>query len=150
TPREAAPVRFPLSASQRALVARVPASAEGFALVPAAALLHRKLIANPVTRDAVERWTDEHPIPHPWLLGGADAVVWKTEKQTSYAVRLDAFRAFLVRLWLMSSTNIEGRWDGSVFVIGASGAPMDARSLDDVLRLTNGLAEGDVLVVQRR
>lgn len=150
TPREAAPLRFPLTASQRALVARVPASAEGFALVPAAALLHRKLIANPVTRDAVERWTDEHPVPHPYLLGGADAVVWKTEKRTSYAIRLDAFRAFLVRLWLMSSTNIEGRWDGSVFVIGPSGAAMDARALDDVLRLTNGLAEGDVLVVQRR
>jgi len=150
TPREAPPLRFPLSASQRELVARVPASAEGFALVPAAALLHRKLIANPVTRDAVERWTDEHPIPQSWLLGGADAVVWKTGKRTSYAIRLDPFRAFLVRLWLMSSTNVEGRWDGTVFVIGPSGAPMDARALDGVLRFTNGLAEGDVLVVQRR
>ena len=149
TPSTATPVRFPLSASQRALVARVPASADSFALVPTAALLHRKLLANPVTRDAVERWSADHDVPGPWLLGGADAVIWRQQKKISYAIRLDPFRAFLVRLWLMSSTNATGVWDGSVFVIGNSGAPLDARALDALLAPTNGLPEGDVFVAQR-
>jgi hypothetical protein len=148
TPDQPATVRFPLTASQRALVARVPASADAFALIPTAALLHRKLLANPVTRDAVERWTSEEVVPKPWLIGGADAVIWKVGKKTSYAIRLDPFRAFLVRLWLMSSTNAAGVWDGSVFVIGAPEARMDARAVDDLLARASGLPEGDVLVVQ--
>ncbi len=149
TPSAAAPVRFPLSASQRALIARVPASADSFALIPTAALLNKRLLANPVTRDAVERWTSEHDVPQPWMLGGADAVAWRRGKKISYAIRLDPFRAFLVRLWLMSSTNANGVWDGSVFVIGEPGAPLDARSLDDILALANGLPEGDFFAVQR-
>src|SRR5215212_6031367 len=149
TPNESTSVRFPLTASQRALIARVPASAEAFALVPTAALLHRKLLANPVTRDAVERWTSEQDVPRPWLLGGADAVIWKCGKKVSYAIRLDTFRAFLVRLWLMSSTNANGVWDGSVFVIGDAGARSDPRDVDALLAPANGLPEGDIFVVQR-
>ncbi|HJQ40530.1 MAG TPA: hypothetical protein VKB93_25580 [Thermoanaerobaculia bacterium] len=149
TPSAATPVRFPLSASQRALIARVPAAADSFALIPTAALLHKRLLANPVTRDAVERWTNEHDVPKPWMLGGADAVVWRRAKKISYAIRLDPFRAFLVRLWLMSSTNANGVWDGSVFVIGQSGPPLDARALNELLALTNGLPEGDFFAVQR-
>ena len=149
TPSTATPVRFPLSASQRALIARVPAAADSFALIPTAALLNKRLLANPVTRDAVARWTSEHDVPQPWMLGGADAVVWRRAKRISYAIRLDPFRAFLVRLWLMSSTNVNGVWDGSVFVIGDPGAPLDPRALDDLLALANGLPEGDFLAVQR-
>ena len=149
TPDEAAPIRFPLTASQRALLARVPASAGEFAYIPTAALLHRKLTANPVTRDAVERWTAEQDFPRPWLLGGADAVVWRNDKRVSYAIRLDPFRAFLVRLWLMSSTNAAGVWDGTVFIIGRGGVPLDARVLDTLLATANGLPEGEVFVVQR-
>lgn len=149
TPSHATPVRFPLTASQRALIARVPANAETFAFVPTAALLHRRLLTNPVARDAVERWTSQHDIPRPWLIGGADAVVWRRGKHISYAVRLDSFRAFLVRLWLMSSTNVNGIWDGSVFVIGEGGVPSDERMVDPFLALATGLPEGDIFVVQR-
>lgn len=149
TPSAATPVRFPLSASQRALVARVPASADSFALIPTAALLQRRLLANPVTRDAVEQWTSEHDVPRPWLLGGADAVAWRRGKKISYALRLDAVRAFLVRLWLMSSTNANGVWDGKFFVIGETGAPLDAQTLDQILVPAAALPEGDFFAVQR-
>jgi hypothetical protein len=149
TPSEASSVRLPLTASQRALLARVPASADSFALIPTAALLHEKLLANPTTRDAVERWTDEEVVPQAWMIGGADAVLWKIGKKTSYAIRLDTFRAFVVRLWLMSSTNVAGVWDGSIFVIGGTGVPIDTRDLDALLAPATGLPEGDVLVVQR-
>lgn len=148
TPDEGTPVRFPLSASQRSLLARVPASAESFALIPTAALLHRKLRANPVTRDAVDRWTSEHDVPAPFMIGGGDAVIWRRDKKVSYAIRLDAFRAFLVRFWL-TSTDVSGVWDGSVFVIGESGNAMNSAELDALLATTNGLPEADLLVVQR-
>ncbi len=151
TPNEPTPFRHPLTAGQRQLLARVPAQAEAFALIPTAALLHRKLLANPVTRDAVAQWTSEQPIPQPWLIGGGDVVVWKLGKTTGYAIRLDTIRAFLVRIWMMAGTSANARWDGSVFVI--SDGPrrsINEQTLTDVLRLTNGLPEGDVLIVQRR
>ncbi len=149
-PGETKPLRVPLDAAQRAMLARVPASADAFALIPTAGLLHRKLTANPVTRDAVERWTAQQPIPKPWLLGGADAVVWRIGKKTSYAIRLDTFRALLVRIFMMWSSDVEARWDGKMFVInGGGGTPIAAATLDEVLRLGNGLPVGDVLVVQR-
>jgi len=149
TPGESVPVRFPLGASQRALVARVPASADAFALIPTAALLQRKLLANPVTRDAIERWVSEHDVPRPWLIGGGDAVLWRQDKKVSYAIRLDPFRAFLVRLWLMSSTDAVGVWDGRMFVIGNAGSPMGEGAADALLAAANGLPQGDVFVVQR-
>lgn len=151
TPDASTPLRIPLSAGQRQLLARVPAQAEAFALIPTAALLHRKLLANPVTRDAVAQWTSEQPVPQPWLIGGADVAVWKIGKTTSYAIRLDAIRAFLVRIWMMASTSVDARWDGSVFVINDAPRPaIDGATLDEILRLANGLPEGDVLIVQRR
>ena len=149
TPGKATTLHFPLTASQRALLAHVPASADGFAYIPTAALLERRLLANPVTRDAVDRWTSKEVVPKPWMVGGADAVIWKVGKKTSYAIRLDGFRAFLVRLWLMSSTDVAGVWDGSVFVIGGLGPRMDPRELDALLAPANGLPESDMLVVQR-
>ena len=60
TPKTAEPVRFPLRGAQRELLAHVPATAEAFALIPSAAMLHAKLLANPVTRDAASQWTEEH------------------------------------------------------------------------------------------
>ena len=151
TPKSAQPVRFPLGASHRQLLARVPASAEAFALIPSAALLHGKLLANPVTRDAVTQWTQEHELPKSWMLGGADLAVWKNGKTTSYAVRLDAFRALVVRAWLLLSSTADARWDGSTLIMHETAAPTTAASdLDELLRLAAGLPEGDVFVVQRR
>ena len=150
TPGDATPLRVPLAPAQRELLARVPASADSFALIPTAALLHRRLLANPVTRDMVVKWTSEQPVPSPLLIGGGDVVVWKIGKRTTYAIRLDPLRAFLVRVWMMwSSGNTNARWDGRMFIINATQAPpIDAQTLDELLQLANGL-EGHVLAVQR-
>jgi hypothetical protein len=149
TPTTAHTVRFPITASHRKLLERVPASAEAFALVPSAALLQGKLLANPVTRDPVMQWTNEHELPRPWMLGGADVAIWKSGRTTSYAVRLDRFRAIFVRAWLLISSNADARWDGGTLIMHdpTPGAP--SSDLDNVLRLATGLPESDVFVVQR-
>jgi hypothetical protein len=153
TPDDAPLMRFPLSAAHRDLLTRVPASADALALIPTAAVLHRRLLENPVTRDAVEEWTATQPVPPPWIIGAADVVAWKDGKTTSYAIRMDMFRAFLVRIWMMgSSGGVDARWDGTVFVFngnGNAGRALDAATLDEILALTNGLAEGNMFVVQR-
>ncbi len=150
TPKVAHTVKFPLSQPHRHLLTRVPASADWFALVPSAALLHAKLLANPIAREPILQWTQEHELPRPWMLGGADLTVWKSGKTTSYALRLDRFRALFVRAWLLMASNAHARWDGSTLImheaIGATATPSE---LDDVLRLAAALPEGDVLVVQR-
>lgn len=150
TPKTAHTVRFPLSPSHRQLLARVPASAEAFALVPSAALLHGKLLANPVTREPVLQWTNEHELPRPWMLGGADLAIWKSGKTTSYAVRLDRFRALFVRVWLLVSSNADARWEGSTLIMHDVTAGLPSSDLDDVLRLAAGLPESDVFIVQRK
>jgi len=144
TPKSGTPVQFPLSASLRDLVARVPASADSFAVVPTAAALQKKLLGNSVTRDAVEQWTSEHEIPRAWLFGRADAVIWRQQKKTGYAVRLDKVRAFLFRVF-----GPAGTWDGDVFLSGDSGASMSSSDLDALLAQANGLPKGDVFAVQR-
>jgi hypothetical protein len=149
TPKKAEPVRFPLSARHRALLARVPADAESFALIPSAALLHGRLLANPVTSEPILQWTQEHELPRPWMLGGAEMAAWKSGRTTSYAVRLDPMRALLVRGWLLVSSNADARWEGSTLIMHSAATTAAPASLDDVLRLANGLPEGDVFVVQR-
>jgi hypothetical protein len=152
TPTTGEPIRFPLNASHRRLLGRVPASAEAFALVPSAALLHGKLLANPVTNEPVLQWTLEHELPRPWMLGGADVAIWKSGKTTSYAVRLDAFRAMFVRAWLLISSNADAHWEGSTLVMhdaAPTAAPAPASDLEDILRLAAGLPESDLFVVQR-
>jgi hypothetical protein len=153
TPKTAEQVRLPLSASHRQLLAHVPAHAESFALIPSAALLHETLLANPVTRDPILQWTDEHELPRSWMLGAGSIVAWKSGKTTSYAIRLDGFRALLVRCWLLVASNADARWEGSTLIMhsplaetGVSPAKVD---LEPLLRLANGLPDGDVLVVQR-
>jgi hypothetical protein len=150
TPDESKGVTFPLTADQRALLARVPASADAFALIPTAGPLQKKLRANPVTRDPFEQWASTQEIPGPWILGGADIVAWRDGKQTSYAIRVDALRAFLVRTWMMWAGDQEARWDGTAFVInGHTGPRLDAATLDPMLELAKGLPPGDVFAVQR-
>lgn len=147
TPRAGQPLRAPLTASQQELVARVPADAEAYALIAAPAVLLAKLEANPITRDAVARWTNEHALPPKAMLGGADAVVWKKGKATSYAIRFDAVRAFIVRIWTMFS-DVEAQWDGRTLLIGERRAA--AFSPPSEILMAAGLPPGDVLVVQRR
>lgn len=147
TPKDAPPLRAPLSASQQELVAHVPADAEAYALIGAPAVLLGKLETNPVTRDAVEQWTAEHALPPKAMLGAADAVVWKSGKTTSYAVRFDAVRALIVRFWT-SFSGVESQWDGQTLIIGAPGTA--GASPPAELAMAAGLPDGDVLVVQRK
>jgi hypothetical protein len=150
TPKTGEQVRLPLSPAHRALLGHVPAHAESFALIPSAALLHETLLANPVTRDPILQWTDEHELPRPWMLGAGSIVAWKSGKTTSYAIRLDGFRALLVRAWLLVASNAAARWEGSTLVMHAPAASPAGTDLEPLLRLANGLPESDVLVVQRQ
>jgi hypothetical protein len=149
TPESAVQVRLPLSPSHRALLGHVPAQADSFALIPTAALLHETLLANPVTMEPVLRWTHEHELPRPWMLGRADIAVWKVGKKTSYAVRLDGLRALLVRAWLLIASTADARWEGATLIMHEPIPPAQKLALEPLLRLANGLPEGDVLVVQR-
>jgi len=114
-----------------------------------AALLHQKLLSNPVTRDAVMRWTEEHEVPRSWMLGGGDIVAWKEGKTTSYAVRLDFFRALLVRAWMLVASNADVRWEGSTLVMHSPVPAARRVQVEPLLQLAKGLPSGDVLVVQR-
>jgi hypothetical protein len=144
TPKTSAGVRFPLSPAQRAMLASVPASAEAFALIPTASALEAKLRANPVTRDMVERWTDQQRLPRPWMIGGADLLVWRSGKQTRYLLRLDPIRAVIVRAYLMLTGE-------ESLLLGPSGErPIDAAELARIVALSDGLPAGDLLVVQRK
>jgi hypothetical protein len=143
TPAESARVRFPLSATQRSLIAAVPENADAFALIPTAAALHAKLLANPVTREPLRQWSETVNIPRPWMLGAADVVVWKSGKATQYAVTLDPFRALLARFYL----RIYGGVGAQTFIINPPGGTIPAR-MSTIERLAAGLPPADVLVFQ--
>ena len=149
-PTRSAGVRFPLTAEQNELLASVPASAQSFALIPTAAAVYGKLRANPMTADPVAKWTDERRLPQPWLIGGADLVMWNSSEGASYAIRLDAFRALLVRIYLMLGSDIEGRWSNSTFLINAPAeSPIAEGEMSRIASLALSLPPGDALVVQR-
>jgi len=136
TPSQSRGVTFPLSDAQRALLAQVPESAESFVLVPGAAALHAKLEANPVTRDLLARAS----VPRPWMLGGADVVVWSADKKTTYLVHLDPLRALVAR--------VAGASD-SVLINVTPENPIDRGELDRIVAIANALPNGDALAVQR-
>lgn len=136
TPQRAAGLRFPLTTSQRALLARVPADADAFAIIPTAAAVHRKLVANPITRDAVEKWTEERQLPPAWMIGAADVVVWRAGDQTGYAIELDPIRRFFVRLT-------------GAKVDPPAGPAIAQADVESLLALAAPLAPGDAFVVQR-
>lgn len=144
TPKQTAGVRFPLPESQRALVAQVPDSAEAFALIPTAAALESKLRANPVTRDAIASFAEKQSLPRPWMLGGADLLVWREAGGgTRYLVRLDPLRAAIVRIYRMVGGDI-----GDTLLINAPGGE-SVHDLDAILALTANLPPGDAFAVQR-
>ncbi|HEX3583453.1 MAG TPA: hypothetical protein VH087_16905 [Thermoanaerobaculia bacterium] len=146
TPKESAGIRFPLSPAQRALLASVPASAESFALIPNAAALEGKLRANPVTREAVDDYRERATLPAPWMLGGADVVVWRAGKATTYFVRLDAVRSLLAHIYLM----VAGDAGPTRLLINATDeTPIAAAEIDQLLALGASLPAGEALVVQR-
>lgn len=146
TPKTSAGIRFPLSGTQRALIAAVPESAESFALIPTAAALDAKMRENPVTREAVDRWEHSHSLPSPWMVGSADLLAWRDAGATRYLVSLDPIRATLVRTYMMLGGDL-----GDTLVINAPAAqPISADTLSQILTLAQKLPPGDVFVVQRR
>jgi hypothetical protein len=150
TPKRNSPIRFPLSESQAALLRHVPASADAFALIPTAVAVHAKLSANPMTSEALLQWEEQHEMPRPWMLGGADVALWKSGKKTSYVVRLDPFRAFVVRAWLAVAGSGVARWEASTLIVNdPEPATAPSADLDALLRIARGLPEGDAFVVQR-
>ncbi|HEX8617915.1 MAG TPA: hypothetical protein VF911_10055 [Thermoanaerobaculia bacterium] len=149
TPKSAEQVELPLSPRHRELLGHVPPHAESFALIPSAALLHETLLANPVTREPIVKWTEEHELPRPWMLGAGSIVAWKSGKTTSYAIRLDPVRALLVGAWLLVASNADARWEGATLIMHDPVASATKVDLEPLLRLANGLPGSDVLVVQR-
>jgi len=133
TPRQSTPVHV-----TPALIQDVPASADEFAIIPSAAAFDAKLTANPITRAALEKWRAQHSLPRPWMVGGADLLVWKSVGTTRYFVRLDPFRAFIVRIF------------GHAQLLAPSEEqPIDSASAAQIVDLASRLPAGDALVVQR-
>lgn len=147
TPKEAAALTFPLTAAQQQMLAHVPADAEAYGLVPAPVVLMRELLENPVTREAVATWTEEHPLPPAMMLGHADAAVWRTGKTTSYAVRFDPVRALIVRTWTLFST-VDAHWAGRTLIVNC--ADCAAGSPPPEVSNTQGLPDADAFIVQRK
>jgi hypothetical protein len=150
TPREPLALTLPLADDHRRLLARVPAGADAFALIPRAAALEARLRENPATAQALEEWTRDRQLPSPWMLGRADLVVWHSDEGTTFAFHLDPFRALLLR----TSTWFGGpalNVDGSTVLIGpAAGQDALADHVPDLhLGLGHGLS-GHAVVVQRR
>ncbi len=150
TPATSAGVRVPLSADQRDLLASVPAYADTFALIPKAAVVRRKLFANPVTREPLLEFAQRHQLPRAWMIGDADLVVWRSGKETSYSMRLDPFRAALVRLYLMFASGVDASVRSGTFLINAGASePLGTQRLDQLLAAANGLGPADALVVEQ-
>jgi len=148
-PKTSRGVRFPLTSDQTALLAFVPPSVRMFALVPTASAVYGKLEANPMTSDAIAKWAQDHRLPQPWLMGGADLLVWSAGEGASYAIRLDPFRAALVRIYLMFAGDMGARWSGSTLLVNTpANSPAAAPDLSSVMSLAAGLPAGDALVVQ--
>jgi hypothetical protein len=146
TPKESAGIRFPLTPSQRALVASIPATAESFALIPNAAALEGKLGANPVTREAMDEYRQRVTLPSPWMLGRADVIAWRSGKATTYFIRLDFARSLVARIYLM----IAGDAGSTRVLINASDEePIAPAEVDSLLALASSLPPGEALVVQR-
>lgn len=145
TPKEPRGVQFPLTGEQRALVASVPATADSFALIPTVAAVQAKLLANPATHDALEEWMGNQDFPPAWAIGGADVLVFRSGKETSYLVRLDPVRATLARAMLL----IYGDSGSHVMINGSQETPIAAADLNPLLDLASSLPKGDAFVVQR-
>jgi hypothetical protein len=145
TPSEPATVRYPLSASDRAILTSVPASAETFAYVPRAAALENKVRRNAVARQLLESWTAERQLPRPWMLGNADLLIWQSGKRTRYLLRLDPVRATIVRVYLMAS----GDSGDTILINAPSEQTIAAAEIAGLETLAAGLPPGDALVVQR-
>jgi hypothetical protein len=145
TPDDAPPLRFPLDADQRQLLASAPADAEVVALLPAVAVVHGRLLANAVTRQPVLEWTSRTEVPPRWVVGAADAAIWRAGETTGFAVRLDPVRAILARGWFAVAARQPVTWAGSTLLVNApSAGGFDAAAVET---LTRGLPASDALVI---
>lgn len=149
TPSAGHGVAFPLSADERALLSYVPRDAGFFAIVPTVSVTRGKLEKNPVTRDAVAQWAASHQMPSGWMLGGADLVIWKSERETSYAIRLDPIRAMLVHLYLMIGGDSDSHTDANFRINSSAPDPLGPAELAELEPLFAKLPAGDLFAVQR-
>lgn len=145
TPHETAAVTFPLSGEARAMIASAPASADAFAYIPRAAALQSKLNANPITRGVIASWSSTRALPRPWMIGGADLLMWQTGKETRYLLRLDPVRAALVRAYLMAT----GGSGPAILINASSEPPIAPDELARIESLAATLPAADAIVVQR-
>jgi hypothetical protein len=148
TPKRGVSLSFPLNAQQRAFLGRVPASAETFALIPAAATMQGKLSANPVTRELLQQWKASDRLPRAWMLGNADLLVWRRGKQTTLLLRLDGLRALLARASLLFSDVGDETSTTRVLLSPPDEEPIATADLDNLLASASALPPGDALVVQ--
>jgi hypothetical protein len=112
------------------LIARVPASAEVFAIIPNAGVLDAKAHLNPITRAALEKWSAGHRLPPAWMLGSGDLIVWKSGGEVRYIAHTDRLRAMFVHN-------------------APDEPPLDAATAAQLRALAARLPAGDALVVQR-
>ena len=120
------------------LIRAAPSEAEWFAIIPKAASLDARLEANPVTHATIERWRSKHSLPQPWMLGRADMMVWKSGDTVHYFVRLDPFRAFVIRVFGLNDVRTV-----------PPDQTIDAAAATQVIDLASKLPPGNALVVQR-
>lgn len=146
TPSVGGGVPFPLPTRERALLSAVPVSAESFALVPGVAGVEAKMSRNAVTRDAAARFAAEATLPLPWMIGGADLVIWRSGRVTTCLLQLDPVRALVARAYLALA---RGGRSTRVLLDAPEGPALPAEELDRVLMLAAELPPGDALVVQR-
>ncbi len=150
TPGTSEGIRLPLTPDQRALLSSIPSDADAFALIPTASAAWKRFESNPITSEAAATWKRDAHLPRPWMLGAADLAIWRMGDANHYAFRLDPFRAFVVRSYLLFSA-AEARVVGSTFFIGppSKGPPMADAVLTSLLDLAPTLPRADALVVQK-
>ena len=150
TPSRGAGLHFPLTEDQHDLLDAVPASAEAFAFIPAASVFHAKLLANPITRGPLEELGETQSLPRPWMIGGADLVIWRAGKKTSYATHLDPLRAAVVRTYLMFASGVNGSVSSGTFLINAgAGEPLGRERIDQLLAMARSPDLADAVIVQQ-
>ena len=134
----------PLTPRQARLLASAPASADMIALIPAAAAFQTKSLANPVAHDVATAWMSQQQLPSPWILGGADLVIWRSGRQTTFSIYLDPVRAMVARIYLMLAGG-EGRF----LINTGSSQPLGETALAELVRPAAGLERGDAILIQR-
>src|SRR5437762_2249226 len=85
-------------------------------------------------RSASARWGTRQQLPRPWMLGNADLIAWKSGDAVRYFVRLDPFRAFVVRVFGLNNIRTLPPPD-----------PIDATTASRIIDLASKLPPGNAV-----